>query len=419
VLPQLAAAKAKLVAKDLPGAMAVYEEVLASAGDRPDVLLTLSGDLGTHGHVRELVELVAPRYDAQRHGPGPGLNLLQAYIALRQPEAAQHLLDLLFALGRPDLEERLFGFSRAIAEIDFASEEAAVHIAPEERRISLVSVSKPAWFYGLEGQADRLLPPREGKLRRVAFAQCALLGAANPMERAARPEDATGRFTRGFALWLADTFWASAGYEAIAGVGVFSPKHFALFPVEWTPDNIRQLNDSVEGGLDYVVTSALRERNDDYELNVRIWEVKKFRELKVFTARWTPADADAALRQLHEQLRAYMEWRALPAGQGLAYAAPASPLPYVQALGASIAQFLAEKEVIAPDHGPADTAVFLQAAQANPADARAQLALVSALLRMRARGVAPDDTSLRHVRAWLASDAAQAADVSALIVKFA
>src|SRR3954470_5605051 len=68
VLPQLAAAREKLRSRDLPGAMAIYEEVLASAGDRADVLVTVSADLGTTGHVREMIELLAPRYDAQRHG---------------------------------------------------------------------------------------------------------------------------------------------------------------------------------------------------------------------------------------------------------------------------------------------------------------------------------------------------------------
>lgn len=415
VLPQLAAARTKLAARDLPGAIAIYDEVLAAAGDRADVLLTASADLGTHGYVRELVELIAPRYDAERHGPGPGLNLLQAYLAVRQPEAAQHLLDLLFSLGRPELEERLIGFSRAIAEIGVA-DVTAPDLAPEERKISLVSISKPVWFYGLEAHADQLLPRPEGRARRVAFAQGALLGEQNLAERAAQPEDVSGRFTRGLALWLAETFAASAGYEALAGIGTFAPKHFALFPLEWTPDNIRQLNESVEGGLDYVVTSALRNRNADYELVVRIWEVKKFRELKSLTVRWTPANADAALTQFHQQLRSYMEWKPLPAGQGLPYAAPAAPLPYILALGASLGLFLAEKQVIPADHAVNSAEVFLQAAQANAADARAQLALVTAIQRLQARGVAVEEPALAHARAWLASDAARIAGVSDVTV---
>ena len=59
-------------APTLPGALAIYEEVLAASGDRADVLVAISGDLGSHGHVAEIIELVAPRYDAERHGPATG-----------------------------------------------------------------------------------------------------------------------------------------------------------------------------------------------------------------------------------------------------------------------------------------------------------------------------------------------------------
>src|SRR3954466_16257972 len=114
---RLAAAREKLEAKDLPGAIAIYEELLATSGDRADVLVAISGDLGTQGHIAEIIELIAPRYDADRHGPATGLNLLQAYLAARNADAAQHVLDILFGLNRPDLEDRLHGFSNAIAEI--------------------------------------------------------------------------------------------------------------------------------------------------------------------------------------------------------------------------------------------------------------------------------------------------------------
>lgn len=411
VLPQLAAAKTRLAARDLPAALAIYEQVLAIAGDRPDVLLTISADLGTHGHIRELIELIAPRYDAERHGPGPGLNLLQAYLAVRSPEAAQHLLDLLFSLNRPELETRLIGFSRALAEIS-AEESAPPPDLEAGTKISLVSISKPIWFYGLEERAAALLPRSDGRPRRVAFAQCALLGEQNLMQRATHPEDALGRFSRGLALWFAETFASSAGYETIAGIGIVAPQHFALFPTEWTAENIRQLDESAQGSLDYVVTFALRSRNADYELAARIWEVKKFRELKTFTTRWAPADADAVLAQFHQQLRTYMEWR--PAAGGLAYAPPAAPLSYIQALGGSLTLFLGEKEMLAAEHVNAPAELFLKAAQENPADARAQLALVTALRRLSARGAALPEAALAHARTWLASEAAATAGVQGL-----
>jgi len=420
VLPLLAAAREKLKAKDVPGALAIYETVLADAGDRADVLVTVSADLGTTGHVKELIELLAPRYDAQRHGAAAGINLLQAYLVTRNAEAAQHLLDLLFELQRPELEARLVGFSNAVAELFVAEHEGAdTPLAAEAAKISLASISKPVWFYGLEALAPHLLPQKEGKRRRVAFAQCALPGLENAATRAAQPEDELGRLSRGLALWWAETFTYGAGYEAVAAVGTSDRGHYALFPTEWMAENVRQLHDSTEGGLDYVVTGALRNRNEDFEYSLRIWEVKKYRELKVFTTRWTPSNADEELRKFHELIRGYMEWSALPAGTGLAYAAPVAPLSYAQALGAALTLFLGEKGILAPAQVPAGLDALLLAARANPDDVRAQLALVSALLRLKAQGTPPPPAAQQHASAWLASPGAQAADVAALIMKLA
>ncbi len=419
VMPQLAAAREKLKEKDVPGAMALYEAVLTTAGDRADVLVTISGDLGTAGKVNELIELLAPRYDAQRHGAAAGINLLQAYLVMRNTDAAQHLLDLLYELRRPELESRLAGFSNALAELFVSEEEVAGQrpMTETEAKVSLVSLSKPIWFYGLEALAPHLLPRKDGKKRRVAFAQCALPGLADAAARAAQPEQALDRLSRGLALWFAETFAYGAGWDTVAAVAASDRKHYALFPSEWTAENVRQLNDSVEGGLDYVVTGALRNRSDDFELSLRIWEVKKYRELKVFGTKWTPSNADEELGKFHELIRTYMEWK--PADDGLAYAAPAAPLVYAHGLGAALGLFLGEKDVLAPEHVPAGPGLLLAAAQANPDDVRAQLALVSALLRLKAQGRPTDAAAYQQASAWLASPAAQTADVAALIMKLA
>ena len=430
-LPRLADARAKLEARDVPAAVAIYQEVLAGAGVRPDVLVTISGDLGTRGHVRELIELVAPHYDAARHGPATGLNLLQAYLAVRNIEAAQHVLDILFSLNRPELEERLFGFSNVIGELmaghDAAAPTAeqiadtggtpAVVGAAEIYKINLASISKPIWFYGLEASVPHLLAPRDAKPRRVAFCQCTLPGMPDAVERSKQPEDELGRFCRGLPLWFAETFAAANGYDAIAVVAQSTRQHYVLFPMEWSADNIREVNESGTGGLDYVVTFSLRNKNDDFELVARIWEVKKFRELKQFTTRWTPASADTVLTQFHEQLRLYMEWSARPAGEGLAYAAPAVPTAHIQSLGATLSQFFGEKGVLAPEQVNGGTAWQLRDTQANPSDPRAYLTLIAGIMRQKAAGVDVDPAVLAHAQAWLATDQAQQADMAALMIK--
>jgi len=359
VLGRLKQARAALDMKDHAGALAIYEEVLAAAGDRADVLVTISGDLGVTGNTLDIIQLIAPRYDAQRHGPATGFNLLQAYIALHDPEAAQHVLDLLFALNRPELQERLLGFSNVIADMMLLQEEGMAAPPATEApangpaaaampKIDLVSISKPIWQYGLEEVAD-LLPPKEGKLRKVAFGQLAVLGLKDYEATFKAPEEEMGRLSRGIPLWLGETLFFSQLYSPVAAIATWQRERYGLFKAEWTPDNIRQLADTVEGGLDYVFTGSLRQQNADYEMVLRLWEVKKFRERKAMTVRWNPATADHELAQFHAQLRGFMEWKPYPAGQGLTHSPLDHPRAYVEALGSGLSLFLFEKKVLPGD----------------------------------------------------------------------
>lgn len=406
VSARLAEARARLDLKDLPGAMAIYEEVLAgSSGDRADVLVAISGDLGSRGHIPQIVELIAPRYDADRHGPATGVNLIQAYLALRNAEAAQHILDILFALNRPELEQRLFGFSNAIAEIISSGEgpitnPLAAPDAPNIPKIGLITISKPIWSYGLEPLAAQLLPAKGGKLRRIAFAQLALPGydEKTAAALAKRPDDELPRLSRALPLWLAETFYFSPHYQPWAAVGLMTMpeggNHHVVFGTEWTTENLRQLVETTEGGLDYIFTGALRAVAGDYELSLRVWEVKNYRERKIFTARWTPSTVETALVQLHEQVRAFMEWS--PSAAAVPYAAPAQPRAWLETLATSLTLFLGEKNVMPLPADAAAVARELQAvAQRAAASEAASLAWLSARYRAGKLGVpAPQGVAL-------------------------
>ncbi|MFZ9746203.1 MAG: hypothetical protein ACO3G4_06175 [Opitutaceae bacterium] len=403
VQARLVAARERLEARDLPGALAVYEDVLAGpAGDRADVLVTISGDLGASGHLAPIVELIAPRYDADRHGPATGLNLIQAYLALGNADAAQHVLDILFALNRPELEDRLHGFSNAIAEL-LAAPDGAAAAGPAGAegapRIGLITVSKPVWFYGLEPMAAQLLPPKGGRLRRIAFTQLAQPGVTPSAEALRGPEDEVARLSRALPLWFAETFSFAALYEAVAAVafqaGAEGPagNHPVVFSTEWTPENLRQLVETHGEGIDYIVTGSLRVSAGDHEVVLRVWEVKGLRERKVFPARWTPATADAVLSRLHADLRAYLEWS--PASAAYAYVVPAQPRAWLDTLGASLGLFLAEKAVLPPTClAPAAADVAAAAARA-PASEGASLAYLT--LRARARQLGLADAPLAPV----------------------
>ncbi len=422
----LLSAREKLDQRDLPAALALYERVLGVAGDRADVLVTISGDLGSTGHVESIVELIAPRYDADRHGPATGLNLLQAYLAVRNTTAARHTMDILFALRRPELEERLYGFSNALAELIEAEKQGRLlpppppSIAPAAQSstpppasgpvaISLISISKPIWLYGLEPIATQIVPPKGNRLRRVAFAQLSLMGNPQAHVMMTQPEEEQGRLTRALPLWLAETFCFCPIYAPIAAIGmVADARHYALFPAEWTMENLRQLVDTSGTGLDYIFTGALRQADGDTEILLRVWEVKKFRERKQFSARWTPATMDLELTKLHHQIRQFMEWSMFPAGKGMTYTPPVSPKAWLDTLGAALTLFLGEKSLLAPEQltttDAAQTTAALQAASGESAS----LAWLTLSAKARALGVAsPHVPAADPVRTALTDQALQ------------
>lgn len=91
--------------------MSLYEESLVAAPTPApsDLLTQISGDLGNAGHLPELLDLVLPRYDVDRHGVLIGNNLIKAMVDLGQIDPARKLLHQLYAQNpvQPDALRRM------------------------------------------------------------------------------------------------------------------------------------------------------------------------------------------------------------------------------------------------------------------------------------------------------------------------
>jgi tetratricopeptide (TPR) repeat protein len=109
-LSQIWLARHHLEAGQLAKARALYGEVLAGGQYDGDALMMVSGDLGTHGHIAEIVELVAPVFEPTRHGPAAGLNLLRAYLQLRRIAEGEAMLARLYSLNLPPYRQQLDEF---------------------------------------------------------------------------------------------------------------------------------------------------------------------------------------------------------------------------------------------------------------------------------------------------------------------
>lgn len=405
-LPRLAAAREKLDIKDLAGAVAIYEEVLLTSGDRADVLVTISGDLGATGHIAQIVELIAPRYDAERHGPATGINLVQAYLALRDPEAAQHVLDILFSLNRPELENRLHGFSNAIADLMTHGDSALLPPAaeyssqnqpgaPVVKKVALISISKPVWTYGLELLFPEILPPK-GKTRKIAFAQLSLPQAYPDYEAAMKqPADELQRLSKAIPLWFADIFSFSPSYAPLAVIAnvdeADGTRHPMIFHQDWTAESLRQLIETSNGEeYDYAFTGSLQVKDGTYTLKLKLWDTKKLKERKELAASWTAATADAELAKAGEFMRKFMEWSPAPAGAGLTYTAPRSPTSWLKSLGVSGELFLAEKGLMPKELLPPMAPIFDELAEHACDSAAESLSWLTLIHRSKLLGVAPN-----------------------------
>lgn len=101
---QLWLARVALESHNTPRALALYRESLGRAGQTvpADFLQQMSGDLGIHGRLKELVELTEPCFIPEVHGLQVGNNLIKANIELGDLTRARRILNQLRTQPRPD-----------------------------------------------------------------------------------------------------------------------------------------------------------------------------------------------------------------------------------------------------------------------------------------------------------------------------
>jgi tetratricopeptide (TPR) repeat protein len=98
---------------DLPAARVQYTAVLAAAEVDGNALMTMSTDLGRHGHTGLVVTLIGPVYEPAKHGPQAGFNLLRACLETERVTEGEALLARLRPLAPPPLMRHLDEFQQA------------------------------------------------------------------------------------------------------------------------------------------------------------------------------------------------------------------------------------------------------------------------------------------------------------------
>ncbi|HKB89054.1 MAG TPA: hypothetical protein VKC60_00925, partial [Opitutaceae bacterium] len=305
--PTLRDACAHLERKDLPGAMLLYENLLARGGDAAEAVTTISADLGANGFTDALIELIAPIYDPVRHGAIAGINLLQAYLTVQNTDAAQQLLDVLRSLNQSDLETRLHGLASALEQ-----QKRARSGSGRGGEINMISLSKPIWYYGLES-APTLLPTQNPASKRIAFVPLAVPRAAADRGKEADVDPALLEWSRAIPLAAADAFFFTANYAPLALVTLRQKLEYWPHSVEWLPEQVKSLSTKEGGECDYAVTGFVQADGDQVNIGLRVWETAKARARKLFTETCPREELGQRVAALLKQLLYYMETQPLPA----------------------------------------------------------------------------------------------------------
>ena len=337
--PHLWLAREKLKQGDRPAALVLYEEALARAADRADVLLMITGDLGNAGALDDLIRLAAPHYTPEVHGPRAGMNIARAYTQLGCTDEARALVRRLQAMNWPPFAEAL---AKLEAEIVAASLPPITDASPA---IGIYAIERPLWTRGL-CEPDWLFRANatdEPTISLVTFAN-EMLKDDTPQ---VRMSEALGRLTRSLPLYLAETFGLGYRMQSRA-LMLISKAHGPAVIGQMLGRSVLESQLPASAGRRVVVAGSLVAEG----VQLCIWEVGNGHATETVNVASPLDDVGALVAATEKALAANLEKRGLLARMRppAFYQAPSSEIlaSYALALEQLLYQVLAANDVLPP-----------------------------------------------------------------------
>jgi len=268
---QLWLGKAALDKGDLAGAMDLFREGLRNAPSPAPVflLMAVSGELGMHGHVPELLELVAPSFEVEAHGLQVGNNLIKAYVDSQRLDEAGSLVEALYAQNRPDWKQHLNYWDREIAKRRL---EASPVPANRPLQIAMLTINGPVWLPE-QSPAAELFPPRTAAASKISFLGSSAEVKDAPDQVQAQLSDAPGYLSRALPLFLAEQVQFGSGLSAKSLVPWLAGDHqgFVLCGQPWSDEDA--VKHAGSAGADYVVTSHIKAAGAPWQIVISLLRV--------------------------------------------------------------------------------------------------------------------------------------------------
>ena len=189
--------------RNLAGALAIYEEALALApSPLPfELLQQVSGDLGNHAHLPEIISIVGPLFDPAIHGIAVGNNLIKAHCDLGQLDHARALVDRLYSLKRPDWQKHLAFWDTEIAR---ARNQAEAVGMPSSPKVTNVSIDGPIWLRASLAAKIQFAAKESGAVIIACLGSTFSQAATSTGETRLQLSDTPGRVSRSLPLFLAE-----------------------------------------------------------------------------------------------------------------------------------------------------------------------------------------------------------------------
>lgn len=312
-------ARDRLENRDLPAALSLYEEALGLAPSPTpgDLLQQMSGDLGNHAHLTELLRLAEPRFDVAIHGLPVGNNLIKANLDLGRIDAARAVLDRLYAQNRPDWKQNLSFWDTEIAKVRVSIADAPT---PEKMEVTLLSLPGPVWLPPASPAAE-LFPAKPADAPVVAFIGSTAMTPPGNEPHRMQLADGPGRLSRTLPLMLAEQveFRTEASALTLVPWIVKPSAGFVLSGVAWKNDeaaaHARRTRPD-QKPADHIVITHLDCRSEPWRIELRLVrtiDTKCLAETSATCPAADPAQALPALtRDLFAALATHAETRALP-----------------------------------------------------------------------------------------------------------
>lgn len=299
---QIWLARASLRSGDLEQALTFYHESLSRLGKNipPDLLMQISGDLGKHGHLSELLQLAEPYFVAEDHGLQVGNNLIKAHLDLGHIEAARQIVEQLYSLKRPDWRDTLNYWDTEIAKARLATSRVELN---ETTKIAMLVVDGPVWLKPSSPAATLFpTPPQENPF--VSFLAGTSEAAADSESAHPQLPNAPGSMSRALPLFLAEQ--VQFAYQAnvqtlIPWIGEESGG-FVLSGVAWNDKDAVEYSRQGELKSDYVVITHLKPWSEPWIVELRLVQTADGKCLGKLDSSLVASNPVASIHELARQL---------------------------------------------------------------------------------------------------------------------